>query len=320
MTDVGIAVEPVTIRPAVRIASPTTGPFSLALLITLLAGGCATPATHPVAATGGYQTRVASLPAGRVVYDLFLPQSDRPAPLVVVAHGFLRGRGKMRGWGEYLSQHGFVVAIPTLPTVNNHPHNAKAMIQLIEHLREPSVTVSASMGNGNGPGHDNAIAIDGSRVAVMGYSSGGLSTFLAAAQSDVIDLWIGLDPVDRRRAAVKAAPKVRCRVVRLMAEPADCNKDANWDAVKVNEELSVLNLVINGSIHTDCESPTDALVVVACGRPDPRRTQTFFEYAMLALRAHLMNDRAAAEKLADLSGDPRVRPHTPEPKLPGSRR
>lgn len=254
------------------------------LVLLLLCGGCLIAPRNPTAATV-----VTKLPAGTVQYDLYQSDAGRPAPLVVIAHGFLRGREHMRGWGEHLAGQGFVVAIPTLPTLADHSRNADAIVQLVEHLR-------------------GTTTIDPARVALMGYSSGGLSTFLAASRSDAIGLWIGLDPVDRRGLAVKAAPQVRCRVVKLMAEPADCNKDANWTAVKVADGLELASLVVTGSVHTDCESPTDGLVVIACGPPDPQRTQTFFEYATAALRAELMNDAAAARRLADAGEDHRVHP------------
>jgi dienelactone hydrolase len=265
------------------------------LVLLLLCGGCSLATRSPVATTA-----VAKLPAGTVQYDLYQPATRRPAPLVVIAHGFLRGREHMRGWGEHLAGQGFVVAIPTLPTLADHSRNGDAIVQLVEHLCGRPTTSPA------------APAIDPSRVALMGYSSGGLSTFLAASRSPAIDLWIGLDPVDRRGLAVKAAPQVRCRVVKLMAEPADCNKDANWSAVKVADGLELASLVVTGSVHTDCESPTDGLVVIACGRPDPQRTQTFFEYATAALQAELLHDAAAAQRLADAGDDRRV--HAPGAK------
>lgn len=243
--------------------------------VLLLLTGCATPRHSPVSHEN--QTisihRIA-LPAGTVEYELFLTSTHERAPLVIVAHGFARSRRNMRGWGEHLSQQGFVVAIPNLPSFANHSHNADAIVQLIDNICR-----DAKIG----------ARIDDERIGVIGFSSGGLATFLAASRSGRIDVWVGLDPVDRRQQAVAAAGKVKCAVVALLAEPADCNKNANWRAVKYVDNSRVETMVIPNSIHTDCESPTDALAEIACGKPDPARTKLFLDAASNAMRRHLVN-------------------------------
>jgi hypothetical protein len=44
-----------------------------------------------------------ALPAGEADVDLYLPDDASPAPLVIVAHGFSRGRHNMAGWGRHRS-------------------------------------------------------------------------------------------------------------------------------------------------------------------------------------------------------------------------
>lgn len=243
--------------------------------VLLLLTGCATPRHSPLShANQTISIHRAALPAGTVEFELFLPSTRERAPLLVVAHGFARSRRNMRGWGEHLSQQGFVVAIPNLPSFANHSNNADAIVQLIDNIcRDEKI----------------GARIDAERIGVIGFSSGGLATFLAASRSDRIDVWVGLDPVDRREQAVAAAGKVKCAVVALLAEPADCNKNANWLAVKYPADVQSETKVIPSSIHTDCESPTDALAEIACGKPDPARTKLFLEAATVALRRHLVN-------------------------------
>jgi len=262
------------------------------LMAMLLAGvGCA-----GTSAGSKRQSYMASVRAGTLWTDLYFPAETRPAPLVVVVHGFTRNPGNMRGWGERLSAEGFVVAVPTMPTWANHSQNGDGIAQLVQKLCTDSKV---------------GARIDPTRVGVIGFSSGGLATFLAAARSDDIDIWVGLDPVDRRELAVKEAPRVQCRTVALLAEPADCNKKANWNAVAAAMASPPLMLVINSAVHTDCESPTDIVLQISCGRWNAGRSETFMDYAAAALRAELMSDADAVARLQHVDADPRVRRAAP---------
>lgn len=259
------------------------------LLMAMLPGvvGCA--GTPPGSKRQSY---VATVRAGTLWTDLYFPAETRSAPLVVVVHGFTRNPRNMRGWGERLSAEGFVVAVPTMPTWANHSQNGDGIAQLIQKLCTDSKVHAR---------------IDPARVGVVGFSSGGLATFLAAARSADIDIWVGLDPVDRRELAVKEAPGVHCRTVALLAEPADCNKKANWNAVAAAMPSPSLMLVINSAVHTDCESPTDIVLQISCGQWNADRSETFMDYAAAALRAELMSDAAALARLDHVEADPRVR-------------
>jgi dienelactone hydrolase len=72
----------------------------------------------------------AELPSGKVGFDLYLPRTTEPAPLVVVAHGFARNKARMSGWGRSLASQGFAVAVPTLPALSDHRRNGRAINEL----------------------------------------------------------------------------------------------------------------------------------------------------------------------------------------------
>lgn len=260
------------------------------LILLALLSGCA---SAPPPAMAGVQTRVAPLSAGKVEYELYLPSGgDRPAPLVIVAHGFSRDRFNMRGWAEHFATEGFVVALPSAPSWGDHLKNRDAVEQLLAHLKSDK---------------DVAPRIDASRIGMVGFSHGGLWTFLAAGEIGGVSVWVGLDPVDRHDRAVAAARNVRCRILSLLAEPSRCNVKGNWTAVRYAEGVPSLTLVVNGASHADCEAPTDGFARWACGPTDPARHRTFVEYTTAALRAELLKDAESERFLASADADPRVR-------------
>src|SRR6186713_1305987 len=106
--------------------------FCFVVLVTIVVGCAplaqaprmASPATLP---STPVQTVTAELAGGHLRFDLYLPASTEPRPLVVVAHGWLRDRTRMVGWGNRMAEEGFIAAIPDLPTLSDHPHNGRAM-------------------------------------------------------------------------------------------------------------------------------------------------------------------------------------------------
>lgn len=256
-------------------------------LLTIVCGCKSAP--PPV---DGAETRMARLACGRVEYELYLPFGDAHAPLVIVVHGFSRDRYNMRGWAQHLCKQGFAVVLPSAPSWGDHLKNRDAMKQLIAHIRSESELTER---------------IETDRLGLAGFSHGGLWTFLAAAETPGVAVWVGLDPVDRHEMAVAAAPDVQCRIVSLLAEPSRCNVKGNWTAVRYAPQVSSLTLVVNDASHADCEAPTDGFARWACGETDPARHQTFLEYATAALRSELLKDPGSDRFLASADADPRVR-------------
>jgi poly(3-hydroxybutyrate) depolymerase len=128
--------------------------LSLLLLVVLV--HCASRTESPPLPPGVKKehTKV-DLADRRVSGTLYKPAKDDNAPLIVVVHGFLRSKRYMAGWGGHLAAEGFLVAVPTQPAFAEHALNGHVLAALVEKYR------------------------DKRRVALMGFSMGGLTTLLA---------------------------------------------------------------------------------------------------------------------------------------------
>jgi dienelactone hydrolase len=255
-------------------------PQLLVLLLFFLTA-CAAPHTTPVptlttAAPFQVQELETTLPAGTVKFDLYLPASTQPAPLIVVAHGFLRTKTNMAGWGQMLATEGFVAAVPTLPAWSDHPRNARAIGEL-------TVWLCAT------PPH--ATCINPQKIGLMGFSAGGLSTLLAAADHPNVKIWVGLDPVDRDGMGLAALPRLHAQPVILRAEPSSWNAQGNSRTLIEALGMRCQTDLIPDAIHIDAEWPTDALAELACGQSSDQNRAAFASHALTALKATLLPPR-----------------------------
>lgn len=197
-----------------------------------------------------------------VSVTLYHPAKDENAPLVVVAHGFTRSKRYMAGWGGHLAAEGFLAVVPTQPGFADHELNGRVLAALVEKYRS------------------------GRRVALMGFSMGGLTTLLATTHTSV-DAWVGLDPVDMNGQGQVAAAKLKAPAVILLAEPESWNmhNNANGLIEAIPGEKQVFR--VPGGTHLDAEWPTDLLGQLACGFVDAKRQQQFREKATAFLKAQL---------------------------------
>jgi dienelactone hydrolase len=235
--------------------------------------GCATadgPA-RVVADAVRVEEHEVELGAGRVTFDLYVPRVT-PAPLVVVAHGFLRGKSNMAGWGRRLAEEGFAAAVPTLPTTADHERNGRSMVELAEWLCGT-------------PGQRERI--DAGKIGMMGFSAGGLSSLLAAAAMPRTRIWVGLDPVDRDGLGVAAAGSLQGRAVILRAEPSAWNASGNARDLEQALKGRCESVLIPGAVHVDAEWPTDFWAELVVGSSDEGRRGQFVEHAVRSLKAAL---------------------------------
>jgi dienelactone hydrolase len=207
------------------------------------------------------------LPAGATGADVYRPVARVRAPLVIVAHGFARHRHNMSGWGQHLAREGIVAVVPDLPSMSDHARNGRFLSELRDYL----------LGDEAWRKH-----IDPSRVGLLGFSAGGLSSLLSAAYSPGVTIWIGLDPVDRDGAGMKAAPLVQARAVVLTAEPSSCNSYGNAQGI-VSAFPRHEHFRIAGAVHVDAEWPTSWLAELVCGRSTTERRAEFQSLATKAL-------------------------------------
>jgi hypothetical protein len=217
------------------------------------------------------QTILVKLAAGAADVDIYWPEAAEPAPLVIVAHGFMRRRRNMSGWGQHLAGEGFVAAVPDLPARSDHARNGRFISDLRAILC----------------GDESwSRRIDPARVGLMGFSAGGLATLLSAAGDPGPAIWVGLDPVDHNGAGAEAAPRIKCRAVVLTAEPSACNAHGN-----ARDIIAVLPLCehfsVAGAVHVDAEWPTDWMAEAVCGRSTEERRSEFRRRASAALHQAL---------------------------------
>jgi dienelactone hydrolase len=243
-------------------------------LIALLLGSClywASCTTAPILDAGvTKEVRRLSL-AGRLVSVTLYQPSNRPeAPLVVVAHGLTRSKRYMAGWGADLAAKGFLVAVPTRPAFVNYEVNRQALAELMQQLRQNH------------------------RVALMGFSMGGLTTLLAT-QRTTVDAWVGLDPVDMNGSGVKAAAAMQVPCAVLRTEPEAWNMQGNARSFLKSFRSPLFAIKVRGATHLDAESPTDLLGQLASGFVDAERQALFKRYAIAFLQATLMHDEDARQ-------------------------
>ena len=222
-------------------------------------------------ATLASQTIHAKFPTGAANVDIYWPDTAALAPLVIVAHGFFRHRYNMSGWGRHLAKEGFVAAVPDLPAWSDQVRNGRFITELRAYLCADESWRQR---------------VDPSRVGLMGFSAGGLATFLSAAGNPSPAIWVGLDPVDHGGAGAEAAPRIKCRAVVLTAEPSACNAHGNArDLIAALPHCE--HIRVAGAVHVDAEWPTDWMAEAVCGRSTDERRSEFRRRASAALREAL---------------------------------
>jgi pimeloyl-ACP methyl ester carboxylesterase len=181
-----------------------------------------------------------------------LRPAGAPVGTVVLAHGFLRDGASLAALAGELAAAGALVLVPELPHHADAVANARALREVVAAVRS------------------GALGPVPARTVLIGFSFGGLASFLAAATTPGLTGWIGLDPVDSGAEGLHAAARVSSPAVIFRATAHACNAYANsfaWNSFAPRLERDVL---IDNATHCDFED--DALVCGAlCGAADPAR-------------------------------------------------
>jgi dienelactone hydrolase len=207
-----------------------------------------------------------------VAVDFYFRDDGVKRPGVVVAHGFMRSKRYMAGWGAALAERGMVAAVVTQPFLAKHLRNAKALEAVVAAGRRQAWPM----------------ALNG-RMGLMGFSMGGLTTLLAASRMDEpVEAWVGLDPVDFDGKGAAVAGRVKVAGLALLAEPAPFNLEGNALSMLADYGGEVTVWRVAGATHCDPEAPTDWLGQLACGRVDEKRQRLFRETALDFLEVTLL--------------------------------
>ena len=214
---------------------------SIASLAGLLSFGC----TH--AAPNALLKRETA--RGSIHYTIHSP--EKPATgHIILAHGFLRSPDTMRHLAESLAKDGIATACIKLrrskPWAGNHAENARDLIALRKSLGWENVTYA-------------------------GFSAGGLSALLAAAEDPACVKLLLLDPVDHGTLGTTAAPKVRIPALAILGQPGPGN--AHRNATPMLEAIPQCRTIeLAEATHCDFEARPSSLCHTFTGsKADPDR-------------------------------------------------
>lgn len=170
---------------------------------------------------------------------------------MILAHGFLRNATTMQHLATALADHGVETICPNLrhsrPWAGHADENALDLVALRK-------------------------ALGWERVIYAGFSAGGLSAVLAAAEDPAAcEALLLLDPVDHESAGLRAAGNIRAPALALLAEPGPGN--ANGNAVPMLDAIAYCQTVrIPGASHCDFEAkPPAACYFLTRGNMIPQR-------------------------------------------------
>ncbi len=225
------------------------------------------------------RTLHATLPSGTILYDFYTPATNRPVPLVIVAHGFQRTRAHMTLWGKKLAEEGFVAAVPDLPGWADHSLNAQV-------INELAASLLASPPDGT--------KIEPARMGYIGLSAGGLATLMAAVKNPAVIIWVGLDPVEFAGQGAAVAPSFKGEALVLRADPSPWNAYGNAIAIEEKLPPGWHKEMIPHAIHIDPEWPTDLTGQLLIGQQSDERRNQFVRLTVDALKKKLLPPKAVA--------------------------
>jgi pimeloyl-ACP methyl ester carboxylesterase len=217
-------------------------------------GGLALPPSDArLAVAGPYETgvevgRLRSRFGCDLAYEVHRPAGRDGGALTLLAHGFLRDLGTMRGWAEHLASHGVVAVVVGLcnssPFGGRHDRNAVDLRALADALQPAE-----------------------GRVLYAGFSAGGLAALLAAADDPRTVAYLGLDAVDGGGLGVRAGGLARPALF-LLAEPGACNAEGNIAPVAATI-AAARTVRVPFATHCHFEDPYAPLCERLCGRLEP---------------------------------------------------
>jgi dienelactone hydrolase len=205
-----------------------------------------------------------------VAYEVLEPAERVTTATAVIAHGFLRDLTTMRGWAEHFASHGVRSVVVSFcassPFAGRHDRNALDLRAVAD-----------------------AVAGDEGSILYVGFSAGGLSALLAAAEDARTTAYLGLDAVDGRGGRVTS--RFEGPALFLAAEPSACN--AQGSLLEVAAELVRADAVrIPAATHCHFEDPYAPLCERLCGRVEPPEAAGAIRAAIRALATEFVLQHA----------------------------
>jgi dienelactone hydrolase len=240
----------------IKIMPNTKIPPFLQACLVLLAALSTCHASEPTAKVIP-QTQVVKINGTSIEVDVYKPTGPLKGA-AILTHGFTRSRTTMGEHAQALAARGVLAITPDMPCTFDFRCNAAAIAGLVNLLRNTDTFGGSS------------------RIMLVGFSAGGLSSLLAADTPGVVG-FVGLDSFDRvlpnesERAGITASRRLTTEALLLRAPASSCNAKAV--AAPWGSEMKALwrDELIAGASHCDFEAPSDWKCRWVCGDTDPAR-------------------------------------------------
>lgn len=181
-----------------------------------------------------------------VAFEHYVPEAGPAGGLAVLAHGFMRDLESMRDWAKLWASHGVQTVVVSFCNSGwfdgHHDRNAADLLAIAGRL-----------------------AAAGDPVLYAGFSAGGLSALLAAAQDTRAVAYLGLDPVDSGGLAT-SIDRLAVPGLYLFGEDSRCNAESNM--LRVMPAGPRIALRIPYAAHCSFEHPSDEACRRLCGYVD----------------------------------------------------
>jgi len=209
--------------------------------------------------------------------DVYLPEKPRPAPVVMVAHGFTQDRKYHANHGRQLAAAGYVVLVPSLTRFSDHVGHARDLRLLLDWAEREHEDPASPLHGRVRVGH----------AAACGHSAGGLSALLAAAADPRIRALVLLDAVDWQGLGVKAAATLKIPTLSVCAEASAWNANGSPEQLATALPEPKRTVKIPGANHLEAQDPANKLGEPLLGRTHPDRQQRFTNEMIDWIKKHL---------------------------------
>ncbi len=199
-------------------------------------------------------------------YALYHIPHARRGDLVVLGHGFLRGKERMANLARALAADGVTVA--ALDFRNARPWGADPIRNGLDMIRV-------------------ANALGARRVVYAGFSAGALAALIAGRNDPRARGVVALDLVDARGLGERMSAGLDRPLIALVGEPSACNAHNKGLAVFAASRHATVEHFA-GADHCDFESPTDWLCRLLCEQtPGASRRADIMRATVTAVRVLL---------------------------------